>query len=200
MGSFLARTYIIRFPDTPLKGVILSATGRKPMPEIAIGIVLCNAEIAKHGPRFRSKKIDYTATRSNNNSFEPRRTEFDWLSRDATIVDSYVADPLCGFMPTVGLYKDIAGGLAYISKKKNLAKMNYDLPVLFMSGKLDPIGGNGAGVKKVYKMFLAAGMKDVFCKFYAEGRHEMLNEKNKDEVYRDILDWIQKKISRNETT
>ena len=54
--------------------------------------------------------------------------------------------------------------------------------------------GNGMQVAKVYSLFIRAGMRDVFYKFYKDGRHEMLNELNRDEVYRDILNWLFKKI------
>lgn len=192
MGSFLVRTYLIRYPAVPLSGAILSGTGHTPAPMIIGGRIMCRAEVAKHGPRYKSAKINATAFGSYNKGFEPHRTDFDWLSTDEAIVDAYVADPLCGFIPAVGLFGDMMGGLAFISKKRNLGRMNKNLPICFMSGKKDPVGGNGTGVKKVYGMFLSAGMKDVFCKFY-DGRHEMLNEKNKDEVYADILRWLRAK-------
>ncbi|NCC68910.1 MAG: hypothetical protein EOM14_12090 [Clostridia bacterium] len=150
-------------------------------------------EAKKHGLRFQSKKINDMAFGSFNKGFEPHRTDFDWLSSDGALVDAYVSDPLCGFVPTAGLFRDMMDGLAVISKSGNLKKMNKDLPVYFMSGKMDPVGGNGKGVKKVYDMFLSAGMKDVFYKFYENGRHEMLNESNKITVYGDILNWINSK-------
>jgi alpha-beta hydrolase superfamily lysophospholipase len=194
MGSFLARTYLIRYPAAPLSGAILSGTGQNPAPMILGGQILCRAEIAKHGPHYQSERINTMAFGSYNKGFEPHRTEFDWLSADGGMVDAYVADPLCGFVPTTGLFLDMMNGLAYISKKRNLGRMNKNLPVYFMSGKKDPVGGNGTGVKKVYGMFLAAGMKDVFCKFYEDGRHEMLNEKDKEKVYADIHGWMTAKL------
>ena len=85
-------------------------------------------------------------------------------------------------------------GLSIIGRRSNIAKMNKDLPVFFISGDKDPVGGNGVQVAKVYSMFVRAGMHDVFYKFYSDCRHELLNEKNKDEVYRDVLNWLFKKI------
>ena len=85
-------------------------------------------------------------------------------------------------------------GLSIIGRRRNLEKMNKDLPIYFMSGDKDPVGGNGVQVAKVYSMFIRAGMRDVFYKFYKDGRHEMLNETNRDEVYNDILNWLFKKL------
>lgn len=194
MGSFLTRTYLIRFPFSPISGAILSGTGQNPAAMIYGGIALCDAAILKNGRHYRSKAINDVAFGSYNKSFEPKRTDFDWLSSDEANVDKYVADPLCGFLPTVGLFRDMMGGLAYISKPSNLDHMNKDLPVYFMSGDKDPVGGDGMGVAKAYGMFLKAGMKDVFYKFYPEGRHEMLNEANKDQVMKDVADWLFSKI------
>ena len=109
-------------------------------------------------------------------------------------MDAYAKDPLCTFTPTTSLFRDMMYGLSIIGRQRNLAKMNKDLPVYFMSGDKDPVGGDGVQVAKVYSMFVRAGMKDVFYKFYKDGRHEMLNESNRDEVYRDILNWLFKKI------
>ena len=77
-----------------------------------------------------------------------------------------------------------------------VARMKKDLPVMFVSGDCDPVGDYGKGVIRSYKSFLKAGMTDVTMKLYHGGRHEMLNEINKDEVYQDILGWINVKIGR----
>ena len=109
-------------------------------------------------------------------------------------MDAYAQDPMCTFTPTTSLFRDMMFGLSIIGRRHNLEKMNKDTPVYFMSGDKDPVGGNGMQVAKVYSLFIRAGMRDVFYKFYKEGRHEMLNELNRDEVYRDILNWLFKKI------
>ncbi|CCX45977.1 uncharacterized protein BN455_01265 [Firmicutes bacterium CAG:103] len=109
-------------------------------------------------------------------------------------MDAYIADPLCGAMATAGMFHDMMGGLQYIWKTENLNKMNKATPVYFMAGDSDPVGNYGEGVKKVYNRFLKVGCKDVKLKLYKDGRHEMLNELNKDEVYADILDWLNSKI------
>ena len=99
-----------------------------------------------------------------------------------------------GAMATAGMFHDMMGGLQYIWKTENLNKMNKATPVYFMAGDGDPVGNYGEGVKKVYNRFLKVGCKDVKLKLYKDGRHEMLNELNKDEVYADILDWLNSKI------
>lgn len=194
MGSFLTRTYLCRFPYAPLAGVILSGTGQNPAPVIMAGALTCDAEILHLGPHGRSQLVNDLAFGAYNKDFQPERTPFDWLSRDEKSVDKYVADPLCGFNCTVNLYRDMMFGLKYISEKRNLDKMNKELPVYFMSGDKDPVGANGVGMVKAYTMFVKAGVRDVKYKLYPDGRHEMLNELNRDEVMKDISDWIFSKV------
>ena len=125
---------------------------------------------------------------------EEPRTSFDWLSRDNETVDRYIADPLCGFVCKCSLYRDMMGGLKFLTDQRNIRRMNKDTPVYFMSGAEDPVGDYGAGVEKAYQAFCDAGLKDVTIRLYPGGRHEMLNEINRDEVKQDILTWINERL------
>lgn len=193
MGSFLSRTYLIKYPDG-LTGCVLSGTGQQPGVMVMGGKLMSAREVKKNGPRFRSLSLNKLAFGSYNKAFEPRRTDVDWLSRDNAVVDQYVADPLCGFVATAKLMNDMMGGIEYNQKAENLARMNKALPVYFMSGDMDPVGANGKGVRQAAESFKKAGMQDVTVKLYPQGRHEMLNELNKQEVYADVLAWIESKV------
>jgi alpha-beta hydrolase superfamily lysophospholipase len=106
-------------------------------------------------------------------------------------VDAYVADDRCGFVASSGLLRDMMVGIHYIQQKKNLANMKKDLPVLFTAGEADPVGNFGKGVKQAHAAFQKAGMVRADIKLYPECRHEILNELNRQEVYEDILHWIE---------
>ena len=82
-------------------------------------------------------------------------------------------------------------GLRFNQEPENLAKMRKDLPVLFISGGDDPVGGYGEGVTKAWKEFGKAGMTRVDIRIYPLCRHELLNEINKEEIYGHILRWLQ---------
>lgn len=196
MGSFLTRTYLIKYRDG-LAGAILSGTGQQPGLVVKAGRMMSAREVKKNGPRYKSESLNNMAFGSYNKAFEPRRTEHDWLSRDNAQVDKYVADPLCGFIPSAQLLNDMMGGILYIQDPKNLARMNMDLPVYFMSGDMDPVGGAGKGVRQAFESFKKAGVKDATMKLYPGGRHEMLNETNRDEVFQDVLGWIEKQLTIN---
>lgn len=194
MGSFLTRTYLIKYRDG-LAGAVISGTGQTPGLVVTGGKFMGKQEIKKHGARYKSRKLNDMAFGSYNKEFEPRRTVSDWLSRDTAVVDKYQADPLCGFIPSAGLFTDMMGGIAFNQKQQNVERMKKDLPVYFMSGDKDPVGANGKGVMKAYQSFLKAGMSDVTLKLYPGGRHEMLNETNKDEVYADVIAWLESKLN-----
>ena len=193
MGSFILRTFLIRYNKAPLAGAIISGTGYYAPPVSKMGEMLSAFEVRRHGPRGTSSVFQALSSKPYNKRFRPNRTAFDWLSRDERVVDKYIADSACGFAPSSSMVRDMMGGVGFICSGKNVAEMEKALPILFVSGEEDPVGSYGKGVKKVYEMFLAAGCSDVTLKLYPGGRHEMLNELNRDEVYHDLLAWLEKK-------
>ena len=193
MGSFLTRTYIENYGDE-VNGVILSGTGGDPGFIGNIGILIAKSEIKKVGKKGKSKKLNNLSFGNYNKSFKPTRTEFDWLSRDTSVVDKYMEDPYCGSIFSAGFYYDMLTGLKELNKRENIDKIQKNLPVVFLSGDKDPVGNNTKGVLKAYKGYKDAGIVDVSYKFYSGARHEILNEINKEEVYSDILSWINSKI------
>lgn len=190
MGSFLTRTYLCRYPGT-VDGAILSGTGQESGALVTGGKLLSSLIAAVRGPEHVSKLVNDLSLGAYNKQFAPNRTTADWTSRDQDSVDRYIADPLCSFIPTVGMYRDMLGGLQYIASRRALSQMNRATPVYIFSGDRDPVGGNGRGVRKVYGYFEKQGVRDLSMKLYPEGRHEMLNEINKDEVYADVLAWLE---------
>lgn len=195
MGSFLVRTYLIRYPDK-YDAAIISGTGQQSAALVLGGYTIASFLTRRNGPRSEGETLNKIAFGAYCDKIDKPRTEFDWLSRDPETVDKYIADPLCGFVPKVSLYRDMMGGIRMISALKNVEKMNKEAPVLFFSGQEDPVGDYGVGVEKAYKNFCKAGLMDVMMRLYPGGRHEMLNEINRDEVYQDILRWLNEKMEK----
>lgn len=193
MGSFLTRTYLCRYPGE-VSGALLSGTGQEPALMVGAGRLLADLIGRFRGSDYVSTLVNGLCLGAYNKQFAPNRTGADWISRDEAVVDAYMADPLCQFIPTVGMYRDMLGGLQYISSRRALSRMDPDTPVYLYAGDKDPVGSNGAGVKKVYGYFQAAGTKDLSIKLYENGRHEMHNETNKDEVFSDVLSWLEKHL------
>ncbi len=189
MGSLLSRYYIIRHGDG-VDGVILSGTAGDPGLLGMVGVFVARMECMIRGRGARSSLLNFLTFGSYNKAFEPNRTDFDWLSRDEAEVDKYIEDPYCGAVCTAGFFYDMLSALGDIYKDGNIRKIPKDLPVFIYSGDMDPVGGkNMVGVLRTQDDYQKAGVKDVALKLYEDGRHEMVNEINKREVYRDMIDW-----------
>ena len=190
MGSFVVRGYLSAWPGT-VDGAILSGTGQEPPVRVNTGLALSGLLIKTKGPRGHSKLLDDLSVGAYNKQFKPNRTSADWISRDQAVVDTYCADPLCQFLPTVSMFHEMMLGLNLLARKSTLARLDPDTPVYFFAGDKDPVGSCGKGAQKVARWFREAGVKDVTVKLYPEGRHEMLNETNRRQVYEDVLAWLE---------
>ena len=193
MGSFLARTYLIRYPGA-VDAAVIMGTGQMSPAIIAGGKAVAAEEAHRVGEDQTSSLVDKLAFGAYNKRFAPNRTGLDWLSLNQDNVDRYMADPLCGGNATIGLFREMLGGLSFIAKPENLKRMNLNIPVLFISGEMDPVGDCGKGVKRAFESFRKAGVRDVSLKLYPELRHEILNETCRETVYEDIYQWLAAKI------
>lgn len=195
MGSFLARTYLIRYPGT-VQGAILMGTGQMSPALVAAGRAIAAREIRKVGEDHSSPVVMKLAFGAYNKRFAPNRTAFDWLSLDTGNVDRYLKDPQCGENPTVGLFREMLSGIAFITKGANLKKMNMNTPILFISGAQDPVGDCGKGVERAAVSFRRAGARDVTVKLYPELRHELLQEAEAPQVCEDLYQWLASKLPK----
>ncbi len=193
MGSFMARTYLMRWPDD-FTCCVLSGTGHQSAVVCRFGKLLAGLEIKRHGGQYRSALLQKIAFGSYLKRVDDPVGPNDWICTAAPVVRQYDADPKCGFTATAGLMYDMMDGLGIIGDRAGIEKMNKALPVLFIAGEEDPVGAYGKGVRHVVGMFRKAGMADVTVKLYPAMRHEVLNERDKETVWRDVLDWIVIKI------
>ena len=191
MGSFLTRTYLIRYPGT-VKGAILMGTGQNPDAMLVGGKALASVLARKAGRENVSDVVEKLAFGAYNKAFAPNRTGYDWLSVSEENVDAYIADPLCGGMASTGLFLELLDGMAFIKKPANLRHMNMATPVLFISGDRDPVGSMGKGVRAACDSFRRAGVRDAELKLYPGLRHEILNEDCRAQVYDDLWEWIER--------
>ena len=192
MGSLLVRTYLTNYKDD-IQGAIISGTSGQKNGLIA-GMLLTKLIIFFKGKKYKSKLLEYLITGSFNKKFKPNRTKSDWTTSDFEQVDKLIKDPKCGKNFTAIAYYDLLNGTYYLSKQKNINK-TLNVPILIFSGDKDPVGENSKGVIRVYNMLNKAGLASVKIRLFKDGRHEMLNEVNKEEVYYLILNWL-KEVDR----
>lgn len=190
MGSFMTRTLLFRYPEAGLSGAVICGTGWQPAPVLAAGRLLCAIERGRLGAEHCSALLTKLIFGTYNAKFKDAQTPNDWICSDRAVVTRYTDDPLCGGEATIGLAGELLRGISMIQKRKNLKAMPKNLPVFFIAGKNDPVGAMGKGVEKTARRFRKCGMERVKLRLY-DGRHEILNEKNHDEIYRDVLAFLE---------
>lgn len=187
MGSLIARKYTAKYGYL-LDGVIYTGTSGQ-NPALGVGIQLANTLIKQNGPYYRSELLDTIAFGTYNRKTE-KRTDCDWVSRDTKEVDKFIADDLCGYKYTVSGMKALFLTLKAVSTRRWYNSVPLSMPILLLSGSMDPIGDYSKGVNEVYKTLKKTGHKYVTMKLYDGARHEILNEINRKEVFGDIIEWL----------
>ncbi|WP_042222563.1 alpha/beta hydrolase [Oceanobacillus manasiensis] len=190
MGSFLVR-YYIQEHSHEIHAAILSGTGYFPSLQTYAGKLLANLLPAKEP----SELMNWLAFGRYNKNVKNKQTKVDWLTRNETAVQDYERDPLAGFTPTARFFYDLMSGLIAIQNLKGHQSIRKDLPILLISGKEDPVGQFGKGVWKTAHLFNQSGLEQVTTMLFEDGRHELLFELNKDEVYEAIERWITDSLS-----
>ena len=196
MGSFIVRKYCSLYGDQIAAAVFCGTSGANPA--AGIGAAVASFVAREKGDHYRSALLDSLAFGSYNKRFKPARTKYDWLTRDDQIVDQYIEDPLCGFLFTAPGYHELFKILQDVSTKGWYRNIPYILPMLLVSGTDDPVGSYGKGVEEVSRGLKKSGHADVTLKLYPHCRHEILNERNKEEIYQDIFNWAGRKIAVRE--
>jgi len=185
MGSLLARSYCTRFPEGLCGAIFMGSSGIQRM-KTALGQVLPRA-LPKTKPSMFFRRMAFSGF---NKTYPRPRETFSWISRDADSVKSYQADSLRIETFTARGYFDLSELIRDVSESSWFDQMPKNLPLLFLSGDDDPVGGYGRGVRQVAERLMDEGAYDVNVMLYPGARHELLNEINKDEVMFDILAWL----------
>lgn len=189
MGSFAAQRYIIDYKDK-IDGLVLSGSNGEQGFKLSAARTIAKLEMMIRGRKAKSKLLNNLSFGAYNKKFKPGKTGSEWLSRDEEEVKKYVEDPYCGTIFPTSFYYDFLANLQYIEDKSNFEKIPRDLPILIISGEDDPVGDFGKGVKKLYSRYKEAGVRDLEIKLYPGARHEILNEINRDEVMKDVVNWL----------
>jgi alpha-beta hydrolase superfamily lysophospholipase len=188
-GSYLAQQLMYEHPNL-LNAAILSAPNGKPSLMAQAGRAIARAERMRLGKRGRSQLINSLTFGKFNEPFAPVETPFDWLSRDASEVKLYFNDARCGFLSTTQLWVDFLDGIQALAHPANKRMIGATFPIYIIAGSHDPVCENGRGAEALAREYEAAGLMNVTCKFYPEGRHELLNEINRHEVLNDLVQWL----------
>lgn len=188
-GSFIAQEYIQR-DASGLSGVILSGSCLMKGMDLKAGLAL--AYITRlFGVRKPNRLLDRMSFGSYNRMIPDAPSKFSWLSRDEQQVGKYEADRFCGMVMSTGFFCAFFKGLSRLYHKEGLDRIPKSLPVCILSGSDDPVGKYGSGTSKLCGLYRDLGISYIMFRLYEGARHEVLNETNRKEVYRDISQWIE---------
>jgi alpha-beta hydrolase superfamily lysophospholipase len=191
MGSFICQRFF-QLHGAQIDGLILSASNGKKDPLLNVGIGVAKLQKTIFGIDHRSNLINHLSFAAFNKKFTPNRTNYDWLSRDEQEVDKYVEDAQCGFVCSSSFFYDFFMGIRDALETPNIQQIPKHIPVYAFSGDKDPVGMEGKGFLQLIQNWKATGAKDITYDLYKDGRHEMLNEINREEVINNCIQWIRK--------
>ncbi len=189
MGSFYGRAYLEIYSKT-IDALIISGTAWHPSLLLIFGLLVAKLQCAFKGLKNRSSLLDSLSFGAFNKKFEPVKTPFDWLSRDNHVCVKYTADPYCGFVCTSSFFRELFRLLKFVHQSRLYSIVDRKFPVLIFSGSMDPVGNFSKGPKAMYAFLKNKGFTDLSLNIYSEGRHEMVNEINRKEVYKDVFNWM----------
>lgn len=189
MGSFILRNYLCRYGNG-IQAAVIMGTGMQSALTLTAARTVASLQKLFYGSKHVSHLLNRLAFGSYGKRISPKRTENDWLSRNAENVDAYNADPLCGFVFTVNGFQTLFELISRLRRRENLAKIPKDLPILMVSGADDPVGDYGRGVKEAYDSMKAVGVEHITLRLYPEDRHELLQETDRLQIMQDISAWI----------
>lgn len=188
MGSFITRLYVEKYPHS-IKGAIIHGTGG-PNRLLPLGKALASLIAKTRGKKYRSPLIKKLAFGSYNSRFPKSEGKDAWLTRDVAAVADRANDKYTSFDFTVSAYLDLFSMIGGCNSKEWFDSYPKELPTLIISGDMDPVGNYGKGPDYVYKHLLISGCKSVELKMYEGARHELFNETNKEEVFSDLVGWL----------
>lgn len=194
MGSHVGQSYLIRYGDS-VDAAMLSGTTGATGPMRYVGKLVALIERFRVGKAGASAILDASSYDAFNKPFKPARTRFDWLSRDAEQVDAYVDDPWCGFSCSPQMWSDLLGGIGFNERDAHLQRIPKCLPIWLITGAADSSNGGEAGVRALEARYKKAGIQQVDVTVYPEGRHEMFNETNRQQVAADCIAWFDERLA-----
>lgn len=188
MGSFIARDVLEKYGKDYAAAIICGTGG--PNTPAGAGKAMAKLLMLFFGEHHRSKLLRRIAFMGYNKKFGRGCDKNAWLTRDDAVVERYNQDPFCTYIFTLRAYHDLFSLVACVNRRDWASSIPRELPLLLISGEDDPVGAWGKGVRLVEKALLEAETVDLTTRLYPDMRHEILNEIDKETVWKEILEWI----------
>jgi alpha-beta hydrolase superfamily lysophospholipase len=190
MGAMLAQQFLYRHGAQIDAAILSGSPGFLGRFRGWLSHSIARFERWRLGPTAHSPLMQKLLFGSNNKAFDaPDATGYEWLSRDPDQVAAYAADDQCGFVLRTGSLRDLFAGARQARSTENILQIPRSLPVYVFSGSDDPVHDSERNLQRLVKAY-RDHLERVDYRLYPGGRHEMLNETNRDEVLQDVLGWL----------
>ncbi len=204
MGSYMLRKFLsVHSKDLDgLSGAIIMGTGTEADGTIKAGLTVLRIMAAFKSWNYRSPMVANMMYGKPYKQYDVTGADVknSWLSKNEESVTKYYKDPKCTYLFSLGAFKGLVESTAYDNDQSHINEIPKKLPILFTSGADDPVGNMGKGVQEAFDKFKSAGMIDVSMKLYPGDRHEILNELDRETVYQDLYQWMEKKQTKGVVT
>lgn len=190
MGSMVVRSFTKQYDDL-IDGLIVCGSPSNNF-AASFGEKLAARYARKYGDHFRPEKIQKLSFGSFNKKFKGETSPNAWVCSDKDVVEKYDADTLCNFIFTANGFENLFALMQHTYDEKHWKMSNRELPIMFISGEDDPCIGNPKKFRKAVKFMQNVGYVDVTYQLYPAMRHEILNEIEKEKVWKDVLKTLDK--------
>jgi len=193
MGGLIAMNYALKSPSD-LAGVAVWNANFSGGILGKLGQLLLKWEKMRRGSDTPSQILPKLTFAAWGEAIKNNRTGFDWLSHKPDEVDAYIADPLCGWDASVGMWQTIFNWVFNGSDPDTLKTLPKELPFMLLGGGEDPATENAKATKDQAERLKSAGIQSVEYRIFEKARHETLNDLDADEATQDFINWANRCI------
>lgn len=190
MGSLAVRAYTARH-DAKMDMLIVCGSPSS-NPARALGELIARAEGKLLGTNHKSRLLTKLSVDRFSARFKKEGIQNAWICSEPSVCEAYNASEVCGFMFTDDAFLTLFQLMKKAYNCSGYVCSKPELPILFISGGDDPCMGNIRKFAQAVQGLRCAGYRNVKGKVYPGMRHEILNEKDHERVFRDVLTYIRK--------
>ena len=198
MGSFIVRQFLYTYPHSDISGALIIGTAHSSLNILRLARLLADSYCKTFGSRYRSKLICALTLGKNRRIFKKENNVFASMTTDNNERENLRNDEFSNFFFTVSGYRDMFDLISNLYLPKNLSRISKKIPILISSGSMDPIGSFGVEPERVYNLYKRLGVEDITFKLWRGLRHDIIHEKNRENVYKYLYFWIHKHINNKE--
>lgn len=193
MGTLVSRNYLKKY-DHELEKIVLCGP---PTENKLAGFAVFLAKISSifYGKYKPNKFLNALSVGQYSKGYE---SQLDWICSNPDTVEAYEVDPLCGFIFTTNAFINLFKLLESAYKGRDWRPKNMALAIFLIAGEDDPVIQGKEKFRGLERFLKSLGYKNIKSKLYKGMRHELLNERDKETIYQDVLEFLRFDTNKKE--